>query len=415
MRIPRSFSSLRSRNFRLFFVGQTVSVAGTWMQNVGLSWLVLELSGSGSVLGAFIGLRYLPVLVLGSVGGLVADKLDKRRLMFLTQISSGLASALVALLVTLDVANVAVVFALGLLIGLVNVFEVPGRQAMIYEMVDEEDLTSAVSLTAILANIARVVGPVLAGFLIAWSGVSGCFVANALSYVPVVICLYLMAPEELRKSPPVGRGTGQIRAGFRYALHEPQIAVPLVLVAVAGAFAWEFQVTLPLLAKHAFEGDASTFGLMLACIGMGAVVGGLATAGRARVTTGVLALAATGWGLSIMAVAAAPTLLTAYLLLLAVGYGTITFNSLSKVCLQLASDPQMRGRVMALWSIAWQGTTPIGGPLVGWVGEMFGSRWSLVAGGLPTLVAGLWAVWYLRRLTRPGPVGTEAEPKLGPG
>lgn len=396
----RTFSSLRVYNFRLFFVGQAISVIGNWMQNVGLSWLVLQVSGSGTALGVFTGLRFLPLLILGPWGGMLADRYNKRVLLYVTQSFAALVSVALTVVALLDVTQLWLIFLLGALLGLGNVVDNPARQAMIYELVETGDLTSAISLTSVVGNLARIVGPVIAGVLLAVSGVTLCFAINVLTYVIVLITLRMMRRSQMRPSVTVAKAPGQIREGFRYVLHEPALALPLLMVGVSGAFAWEFQVTLPLLASETFDGEASLYGLMLAMTGVGAIIGGLITARRPSVTTSVVAWSAVGWGASIIITAAAPTLLLALGSLLLVGAGLIAVNSLSKVCLQLSARPDMRGRVMSLWSIAWQGTTTIGAPIVGWIGQTFGARWSLVAGGVPTVLVGVLCLWILWRRGR---------------
>lgn len=404
--LARIGSSLRVRNYRLYFSGQLISVAGTWMQTLALAFLVLHLSPSGTALGLATAARFLPLLVFGPVGGVVADRFDKRRLLYLTQTLSALLAGLFAVLIATGVIRMWMVLVLSLALGCVTVFDNPTRQSMIAELVPRSEVSNAVTLNSVSINIARVLGAAVGGVVVAALGFATCFGLNALSFIAVLVTLAMMRLAEMYPAARAGREKGQLRAGLRYARSTPEIFIALIMIAVIGMLAWEFQVTLPLLAGT-FHGGAGTYGLMASVMGAGAVVGGLITAyrGTPRRARG-LAVAAIGWGVAILAAAAAPDLGLELVVLLFVGYGSISFNSLAKTVLQLASVPAMRGRVMALWALAWGGTTPIGGPLVGWIAEEFGARWSLVAGGLPTVLIALVAWPALRRIDQ----RTAAEP-----
>jgi MFS family permease len=395
-----TFASLGERNYRLFFLGQIISVSGTWMQTVAQGWLVLRLTHNGTDLGLITAARFLPMMVLSPWGGLLADRLDKRRILYVTQTLSGLLAGVLALLDATHVITVWMLAAVALALGFVNVFDNPTRQSFISEMVAEKDLGNAITLNSVTINIARVVGPAIAGALIATVGLAPCFLANAASFGAVVISLAMMRSRELFPAARPDRQPGQVREGFRYVRRTPELLVPLLMITVVGTFAWEFQVSLPLIARFTFHGSAATYGTMLAFMGIGAVVGGLVTARRRSVSAVGLGHSSIGWGLAILAAAVAPNLPSEYALLLLVGYGSVSFNSLAKTTLQLAAVPSMRGRVMALWSVAWLGSTPIGGPIVGWVGQSFGARWSLVVGGGSALLVGLLGYRSLMRIDR---------------
>jgi MFS family permease len=249
-------------------------------------------------------------------------------------------------------------------------------------------------------NMARVLGAALGGVLAAALGLALCFAANALSFVAVLVSLVAMRQSELFPARRVAKEPGQIRQGLRYVRSTPELLIPLIMIAVIGTLAWEFQVSLPLMASKVFGGGAAAYGVMASVMGAGAVVGGLISAARSRPRTSALCLAAIGWGIAILAAAAAPTMPLELGALVFVGYGSITFNSMAKTVLQLAAKPTMRGRVMALWGLAWLGSTPIGGSIVGWVGQEAGARWSLVIGGVPTLLCGLLAFPALTRIDR---------------
>jgi MFS family permease len=398
---PRQMlSSLRHRNYRLFFFGQLVSVAGTWMQTIAQSFVVLDLTHSGTQLGLTTAARFMPMFLFGPLGGVFADRMDKRRVLYVTQTLSGLLAAGFAILIATGSIRLWVVYLLALALGFVNVFDNPARQSFISEMVPTADLPNAVTLNSVSMNMARVFGAALGGALAAAIGLALCFACNAASFGAVLISLALMRKSELLPAKRVPRKKRQVREGLRYVWSTPELLVPLLMIAVIGTLAWEFQVTLPLMASKVFGGGAAAYGVMASVMGVGAVAGGLISAGRMRPRARALCLAAIGWGIAILAAAAAPTLPVELAALAFVGYGSITFNSLAKTTLQLAAKPTMRGRVMALWALAWLGSTPIGGPIVGWVGQTAGARWALVIGGLPTLICGILALPALTRIDR---------------
>ncbi|GAA5190531.1 MFS transporter [Rugosimonospora acidiphila] len=398
-----TFASLSTRNYRLYFIGQLVSVSGTWMQTVAQSFLVLQLTHSGTALGLTTAARFAPMFLFGPWGGVIADRLDKRRVLYVTQAASGLLAAAFAVLVGTHVINLPMVYVLAGMLGFVNVFDNPARQSIISELVPPEQLSNAVTLNSVMVNMARIFGAAFGGVIAAGLGLALCFGLNAVSFVAVLITLAMMSSGELRQSPRPRRERGQLRAGLRYVRSTPQLALPLMMIAIIGTLAWEFQVSLPLVADNTFHGGAGMYGAMTSVMGAGAVVGGLVSAAKGRVRMRGLATAAIGWGIAITAAALSPTLPVLFGVLLFVGYGSVTFNSYAKTALQLAAAPQMRGRVMALWALAWLGSTPIGGPIIGWAGEHFGARSSLLVGGVPTLVVGLVTYPLLARLDRGHP------------
>jgi MFS family permease len=384
--------SLAVRNYRLYFVGQLISVIGTWMQTVAQSFLVLELTGSGTALGLATAARFLPMFLFGPLGGLAADRLDKQRVLYVTQTLSGLLAGAFAVLVATGSIRMWMVYLLALALGGVNVFDNPARQSFISEMVRPEELSNAVTLNSVSMNMARVFGAALGGVFVAGLGLATCFALNGVSFIAVLVSLALMRRADLYPARRVLRERGQVRAGLRYVAKTPELAVPLLMIAVIGTLAWEFQVTLPLMARYTFHRGAATYGVMASVMGAGAVVGGLVAASRETPRARALAVAAGGWGIAILAAAAAPTLAWELVAMVFVGYGSITFNSMAKTTLQLAAVPAMRGRVMALWAMAWLGSTPVGGPIVGWVAEELSARWSLAIGGLPTVLIA-FAAW----------------------
>ena len=393
-------SSLRQRNYRLFFFGQLVSIAGTWMQTVAQSFVVLDLTHSGTQLGLTTAARFLPMFVFGPLGGVFADRMDRRRVLYVTQALSGLLAGVFAVTVGTHSIRLWIVYLLALALGFVNVFDNPARQSFISEMVSTGDLPNAVTLNSVAANMARVFGAALGGVIAAAIGLALCFTFNALSFGAVLVSLAAMRSSELFPAERVSRQKKQVRQGLRYVRNTPELLIPLLMIAVVGTLAWEFQVSLPLMASEVFHGGAGSYGVMASVMGGGAVVGGLISAARARPRARALCLAAIGWGIAILAAAVAPSFALELAALVFVGYGSITFNSLAKTTLQLAAKPEMRGRVMALWALAWMGSTPIGGPIVGWTGQAIGARWALVIGGLAALACGVLALPALTRIDR---------------
>jgi len=393
-------ASLSHRNYRLFFFGQLVSQAGTWMQTVSQSFLVLGLTHSGTQLGLTTAARFLPVLLFGQVGGLFADRADKRRVLYVTQASAGLLAAAFAMLTGTHEMRLWTVYVLAVALGFVNVFDNPARQSFISELVPPDDLPNAVTLNSVSMNIARVFGAALGGVVAAVLGLALCFGLNAVSFAAVLASLAAMRAAGLFPARRVTREPGQIMQGLRYVRGTPELLIPLVMIAVIGALAWEFPVSLPLMASKVFGGGAAAYGVMASVMGVGAVAGGLVAAGQGRPRASALCLSAIGWGIAILLAAVAPTMPLELAALVFVGYGSITFNSMAKTVLQLAAKPMMRGRVMALWGLAWLGSTPIGGSIIGWIGQDAGARWSLVVGGLSTLLCGLLALPALTRIDR---------------
>ena len=393
-------SSLRQRNYRLFFFGQLVSIAGTWMQTVAQSFVVLDLTHSGTQLGLTTAARFLPMFVFGPLGGVFADRMDRRRVLYVTQALSGLLAGVFAVTVGTHSIRLWIVYLLALALGFVNVFDNPARQSFISEMVSTGDLPNAVTLNSVAANMARVFGAALGGVIAAAIGLALCFTFNALSFGAVLVSLAAMRTSELFPAERVSRQKKQVRQGLRYVRNTPELLIPLLMIAVIGTLAWEFQVSLPLMASKVFHGGAASYGVMASVMGGGAVVGGLISAARARPRARALCLAAIGWGIAILAAAVAPSFALELVALVFVGYGSITFNSLAKTTLQLAAKPEMRGRVMALWALAWMGSTPIGGPIVGWTGQAIGARWALVIGGVAALACGVLALPALTRIDR---------------
>jgi MFS family permease len=395
--LPRTFRSLRNHNYRLFFFSQMVSMSGTWMQSVAQSWLVLQLTRSGVDLGITVGLQFGPVLVLGPWAGALADRVDKRKLLMVTQaVAAGLALVLGLLTIT-DVVTVWMIWALAGLTGAATALDMPSRQSFVYEMVGPDDLANAVGLNAVIINSSRIIGPALGGVLIAGLGVAPCFFLNAASFVAVIVALAVMRTGDLRPSKPVRREPGQVREGLRYAWRAPELRVPLVMMAVVSTLAYNFSVVLPLLTKQAYGRGAGAFGALSAAMGVGALAGALLMASRARPSRRLLVASTFAFGLVTVALAAAPGYLWGMVLLVPLGAAGVLFISTTNSLLQLNADDAMRGRVMALWAVVFLGSTPIGGPLTGLLARGFGVRAAVAVGGVAALATAAGAYWALRR------------------
>ncbi len=397
----QTFAALAIPNYRRYFTGQAISLIGTWMQSVAQGWLVYTLTDSATALGLVIALQTLPVLLLGPYAGVVADRVDKRKLMMALQAIMGVLALVLGLLTVSGNVTLWEVYLLAVLLGLNNTFENPARQAFVLEMVGPADLRNAVSLNSVLVNVARAVGPAIAGLLITLGGLGICFIINAVSFAAVVASLYFMDLAALQPSRPAVRGKGQLRQGLRYIRREPDLFVPLVMMALVGCLAYEFQVTLPVLARTTFNGGAQEYGFLTAAMGVGAVIGGLWTAARGR--TGLKPLITTSliFGVLILAAALAPTFGVELVAIAFVGAASVSFLAKGNSTLQLAAAPEMRGRVMALWAVAFLGSTPIGGPIAGFVSATWGARAGLVMGAAACFAAAGFGWAVMRRSRRP--------------
>jgi MFS family permease len=395
-----TFCSLAIRNFRIYAFGQGVSLSGTWMQTIAQGLLVLKLTGSGTAVGLVIALQTLPVLLFGPFGGVIADRFPKRSILYVTQSAAGSLALMLGLLVATSEIQIWMVYVLAFGLGMVNAVDNPTRQTFVLEMVGRDNLANAVSLNSTEINLARVIGPSLAGIFVATVGLSVCFLFNGLSYLAVIYSLTRMRESELQSSPRLPRAKGQFFEALGYVRRTPLLLSTLIMMAIIGTFTYEFTVTLPLFSEFTFNDGASGYAAMSACMGVGAVVGGIVTASRRTSGTWVLFAAAALFGLSVLLVSLAPTLTTALIGLVVVGFFSITFTAIGNVTVQMNSAPEMRGRIMALWTIAFLGSTPIGGPIVGWIGEHIGPRWGLAIGGIAAMLAALLGVWLLDRTRR---------------
>lgn len=413
--IHRTFHALgHSRNFRLFFAGQAVSVTGTWMQMVATAWLVLRLTGSGVALGIETALAFGPILLLGAWGGSLADRHDKRRLLMGTQAIYALLALVLFAIVATDAVRLWMVYALALGQGVVTAIEQPTRHSFYAEMVRPRDLANAISLNSAVMTGTRIAGPALAGAMIAGAGMEWCFLLNAVSFLGVIGALRAMRTEELRPQR-AARERGAIREGLRYVWGTPQLRRPLLLMAVLYLLSFNYSVLMPLFAERTFRGDAGTLGMLLSVMGVGSLAGALTLAGRATPSEHRLALAAVVVGVVTVLVALAPTLDVAVLAMVPLGFASIVFMTTANSTLQLSARPEMRGRVMALYGMVFLGATPVGGPISGWIGEHLGARAGLALGGAVAVATGAVGLWLLVRRTRAEAIELERHRPAEPG
>jgi MFS family permease len=389
--LQRTFSSLAVPNYRRYFAGQVVSVAGNWMQRVAEMWLIVQLTGSGVSVGLTAGLQFLPVLLLGAWGGLIADRFPKRQLLMVTQAAMALPALALWLLYEHGGIEVWMVYALVFARGVVNAFDNPARQSFVSELVGGARVVNAVSLNSVVVQSARITGPAAAGALIATLGVGPCFLVNTLSFGAMLLALWSMDASALLGGRPVARARGQLRSAVAHVRHTPELLIPLAMMAAIGTLSYNFQVLLPLLARFTWHGGASVYAALTVAMGIGSVAGALLSGARNRVTPRLLAGAAIGFGVAELAVAAAPGLAVQAVALAVLGALSVTFSASVNSSLQLAVEPALRGRVMALYAVVFLGSTPIGAPLVGWLAEAAGPRAGLLLGAIAALLTGLVA------------------------
>ena len=389
-----TFAALSVRNYRLFFIGQGISISGTWMQTVAQGWLVLQLTGSGTQVGFVVAVQFLPLLFVTPIGGIIADRFPKRRVLLITQSFFVLVQLSLGLVVIFGVVEMWMVYTLALLFGLINAVDNPTRQAFVSELVDRHHVKNAVTLNATENNLGRALGPSIGAVVIATLGIGFCFLGNAVSTLAVIYALSKIRTRSLRTlaARPRLHPLRNIAEAFQYVCKTPLLREILIMAVIIGTFSYEFQISLPTLAKFAFSADASSYSQLWVAFGIGSVAGGLLAAGRKSASVGILVRSAILFGISMIAVASMPTLLFSVLGMFLVGFFAINFTSLANTMLQLEASDEYRGRVMSLWTMAMLGSTPIGGPIIGAIAESFGARWGLAAGGIAALVAGLFTI-----------------------
>jgi MFS family permease len=403
-RAPGMFAALSVPNFRRYVSGQSLSLIGTWVETVAQALLVLRLTHSGTILGLAIAARYAPILVLSPYAGLFVDRYSKRRVLLGTQIGLGLVSAVLGTIVLTGQVRLWQVVGLALLFGTLSAVDNPARQAFVQEVVGRELVRNAVTLNSTSVNVARVIGPTVAAVLVSTIGIGWCFVANAVSFGFVIASLLSLDIRSLHPVAPAAHRRGQLREGLRYAASMPEIARPLLMMALIGTFTFEFEVSLPLLATTTFHGTAATYSWLLGAFGAGAVAGGLYAARAARAGVARLTRAALAYAIAMGLLTVAPTPQTAAAACVLVGAATVIFLTTGNSTIQLASEPAFRGRVTALWSMALVGSTPIGSPVIGGISDTVGPRYALALGAAACLAAMIIGRWPsgVRRSTDQG-------------
>jgi MFS family permease len=382
-----TFRAFKVRNFRLYASGAIISNIGTWMQRVAQDWLVLELTHSGTALGIVTGLQFLPALLISPYAGLIADRFAKRRVLTMTQLAMGTVALVLGTLTVTGVVEAWQVYVLAFIFGIGTAFDAPTRQSFVVEMVGKDELSNAVGLNSASFNAARLIGPGLAGLLIHWIGTGPVIILNGISYAAVILSLYLMRPDELHSPKLAGREKGMIRDGMRYLWRRPDLMMVLTAVFFAGTFGLNFQMTAALMATQIFHKGAGEYGIL----------GSILAARRVRTRSRLVIGAALAFGVMVLISGLMPTYLSYALVLPLVGFAALTMLTSANATMQLGIEPTMRGRVMALYMTVLMGGTPIGSPFIGWVGQTFGARWSLIVGGALTVLGTLGSVLYFSR------------------
>ncbi|MBA3652648.1 MAG: MFS transporter [Actinobacteria bacterium] len=395
-----TFKSFKSRNFRLFFAGQGISQIGNWLTLVAQALLVLKLTDNGVFLGGLAAAQFGPVLLLSPWAGLIADRSDKRKLLLVVQLIAMAQSFALAALAFSGHPPVLAIYAVALVGGITIAFDNPARRAFVVEMVPVADVNNAVSLNSALMTSSRVIGPAVAGALIATVGFGWCFLADGVSYIAVLIGLWMMRTEELRPPPVTMRAKGQVREGLRYARSVPELWVPLVMMAVIGTLSYNFQTVFPLFATRDLHGTGTTFTLLFSVVSIGALAGALASAHRRVIGVRTVAGAALAYGGAMAAMAIVPNAATAYAVGVVLGLASIAFLTASTAIVQIEAAPEMRGRVLALQAMLFLGSTPIGGPIVGFIAEQFGARYAIGVGAVAAAAAGAWGLAKVRPTPR---------------
>jgi MFS family permease len=408
-----TFSSFRVRNFRLFFAGQMISQIGNWLTLIAQALLVLKLTdNNGLAVGLLTACQFLPVLLLGAWAGLVADRSDKRRLLVIVQSIAMLQSFALAALAFSGNPPVWSIYAVAFIGGITTAFDNPTRRAFVVEMVPVEDVQNAVSLNSALMTSSRIFGPALAGLLIVTVGYGWCFTVDGISYIAVIVGLLMMRTKELRASPVAIKAKGQVRAGLRYARSKTDLWVPLVMMAIIGTLTFNFNVIMPLFVKTTLGGSDTTFTILYSIVSIGSLCGALLTARRKTIEVHDVVVGAALFGVAMLIFSAVPGLVAAVPFAVFVGFSSIIFMTASTAIVQLRSAPEMRGRVLALQAIVFLGSTPIGGPFIGWVCDQFGARAGFVVGGLAALGAAGWGYVVDGRHTREEAADEHEEPAV---
>ncbi|MDO5721801.1 MAG: MFS transporter [Actinomycetaceae bacterium] len=405
------FTSFKHFNYRLWFFSNVVAATGMWMQRVAQDWLVLTVltDDSGTALGITTALQFLPILFLSPWAGVIADRLNLRRIIQATQVANVLTALILGVLVLTDTAQLWHVYLLALISGISSTIESPARQTFVSELVPSESLPNAVALNSAAFNVARLLGPAISGLVIAAVGPGWVFIVNTALFFAPVIVVALMRVRELFPMEHAKREPGQVREGFRYVKSRTDIIVIMVVAGTVSAFGMNFQMTSAVMAREVFHKGAGEYGLLGSVMAIGSLIGALIAARRKFPRVRLVIVAAFLFGICNLALALAPSYLSFALMAIPTGLVMITMITAANAAIQISTDPMMRGRVMSLYLMVYLGANPIGAPIIGWIADTFGARWSLAAGGLISVavavVAGLWAIkiWDVRiqaRLSR---------------
>jgi len=412
--VVRRFSALRTRNFRLFFIGQLISNSGNWLTLVALTLLVLHLTNSGVAVGLLSACQFGPILVLSAFAGLVADRSNKLRLLKFTQAGEMLQSVALAGLAFLHHPPLGALYVTALAGGCLLAFDNPVRRSFVTEMVPEDQVPNAVTLYSALVNSSRIFGPAIGGLLVVTVGFGWCFALDASTYLAVLAALWMMRPEELRRIPVTPRGRGQVREGLRYVRSVPELWLPFAMLAVVGTLSYNFTVVFPLFVEHALGGGDAGYTLVYSVFSAGALVGALILADRRTVSVRSIVVGAGAFGVTMLGLAAAPNVAATLPIVALVGVSSIAFMTATTAIVQVRADPRMHGRVLALQTVLLVGTTPVGGPIMGAVADAFGARVPLVIGGVAAGLAALFGLLVGRRVLprdEPAPAPEPASPE----
>ncbi len=381
------FAAFQHPNFRRYFAGQVISSVGTWLQALAVTWLVLDLTGRSDRLGIAVALQFLPLLLLGAPAGVLADRVDNRRLLLMTSAVSAALALAFGIVVSTGTADLWVIYTLTLLSGVVLAVERPAMQALLFQLVGRDDLPSAVAANSSIMSVSRLVGPALGGAMVAVAGVASCFYANAVSYVGVLLAIVAISGRDLVARPIGARSSRNIRAGVAYVRTHPDVRRPLLVMVVVGSVALNFQTTFPSMVRFGFDRGAGAVGAAMSISAIGSILGGIYAAGITPNPPRTLVIALAGFSAMLLVFSAAPNYSTFVLLGIPLGFASACFQSINTVAVQQATEPSMQGRVMALHQMAWFGSTPIGALAMGWIIQNTSPRVPFVLGGLATLAS----------------------------
>jgi MFS family permease len=407
--LRQTFLSLRTRNFRLYFIGQIISNSGNWLTNVALTLLILHLTNSGSAVGLLAACQYGPILFLTVWGGAIADRSDKHKLLFVTQSLEMIESFALAALAFSHHPPTAALYCVAAIGGVILAFDNPLRRSFVSEMVPKEDLSNAVALYSAIVNVTRAIGPALAGILVVSVGYGWCFMVDALSYIAVLTSLWMMRPEELHRRPVAQKVKGEVRAGLHYVRSTPSLFIPFIMLTIIGTLAYNFPVTLPLFVTRSLHGSVGSYTLIYSIFGFGALVSALIIASRNLVTIRYTIIGAFILGFLMLLLSIVPSVAIALPIAFFTGMASILYMNSTTASVQLEAQESLRGRVLALQAVLFIGTTPIGSPLLGWLADQVGARLPIVIGGIACLVAGAFGYIATKKLAKSSLNRTEAQ------